>query len=357
MTSDSDPDRSVGATLNTLLRAIQKMPRHRGLSFRGIEPSEAPMRAGALIVSPVLVATSLDLRIATENFRTDRLMAIFGPDGRVLGQHSQHPDEREVVFLPSSVYKIVETSDVDGMSVTIVEQLDLDRPADAGPWTSLEKIRDLINAHVPRAHQRAEVDVSSPGKFIGGLFLSSPIGALKAELATVGIGSDSVMWDHEPWQRADGARVLTRLSDGRIRSSLHERGQESEVEVFESEESAAQSLREKLMVLAKPGRIAAHHARDDAITATDLDGLAAEMTAMGFGEFVDFFISARANGTMTSSELVCLSFGDDGYRIWYRDMGKDYEILRTHDGEHARRVFIDETQRLVDTRYPRRTSS
>jgi len=92
-------------------------------------------------------------------------------------------------------------------------------------------------------------------------------------------------------------------------------------------------------------------------THIDLDELAAGMGALGFGEFVDFFISQRADGTLTSSELVCLSFGDGGYRVWYRDMGKDYEILTTPDGEQARRVFIDETQRLVDDRYPTRERS
>jgi hypothetical protein len=78
--------------------------------------------------------------------------------------------------------------------------------------------------------------------------------ALKAELAAAGISADSVMWDDEPWQRADGAWVLSRLPDGRIRSSLRERGRESHVEVFDDEERAAQVLRKRLMVFAKDGR-------------------------------------------------------------------------------------------------------
>jgi hypothetical protein len=247
------------STVDTLLRALQKLPRHRGLSFRGMETSEPPLRTGELIVSPSLVATSLDPRIATENFRSNRLLAVFGPDGRVLGPHSQHPHEHEVVFLPSSVFKVVETSDVGGIPVTIIEQLDLESRG-TGPWAGLDKIRELIAAHVPRARQRSDVHVSSPGKFVGGLAAHQP--------------------EH-----------------------------------------------------------------------LDLDILAAEMRSMGYGEYVDFYIANRADGTLPSSELVCLSFRDGAYRVWYRDMGRDHELLTTDDPAEARRIFLDETQTLVDARY------
>jgi hypothetical protein len=79
------------------------------------------------------------------------------------------------------------------------------------------------------------------------------IDALRAELSAAGVGADSVMWDDEPWQKEDGAWVLSRMPDGRIRSSLRERGQESEVEFFDDEERAAQVLRKRLMVFAEDG--------------------------------------------------------------------------------------------------------
>lgn len=94
------------------------------------------------------------------------------------------------------------------------------------------------------------------------------IEALKTELAAAGLSADSVMWDHEPWQRADGAWVLSRLTDGRIRSSMRERGHESEVEFFDDEEHAAHVLRARLMPLATehdkpPTEIAGHEGRKD----------------------------------------------------------------------------------------------
>ncbi|AWB93605.1 hypothetical protein [Aeromicrobium chenweiae] len=88
--------------------------------------------------------------------------------------------------------------------------------------------------------------------------------------------------------------------------------------------------------------------------ALDLDALAARLRAKGYGEFVDFFISNRADGTLTSSELMCLSFRDGRYRVWYRDMGQDNELCLTEDPHEAERVFVHHTRRLVKARYPRR---
>jgi hypothetical protein len=86
----------------------------------------------------------------------------------------------------------------------------------------------------------------------------------------------------------------------------------------------------------------------------DLDDVAARMTAAGFGENVDFFIANRADGSLTSSELVCLSFRDVVYRVFYRDAGESRDFLRTSDPAEAERVFVQKTRRLCEARYRRR---
>jgi hypothetical protein len=86
----------------------------------------------------------------------------------------------------------------------------------------------------------------------------------------------------------------------------------------------------------------------------NLDDLAARITSERFGEYVDFFIANRADKTLTSSELVCLSFRDDVYSVLYRDAGESRDLLRTPDPAEAERVFVQETRRLVDARYPGR---
>jgi hypothetical protein len=169
MTDAPPPRESQEIEVARLLGALAKLPKYRGLSFRGLEPSAAPYRPGEVVVSPVIIATTMDLRIATENFAIDRVLAIFGTLGRSLEAHSQHPHEREILYLPSTVYKIGETMNVDGVEVVLVEQLDLDRnPADP-QWTTIEEIRALVDKHVPQARLRPEVAIPSPGKFTGTL--------------------------------------------------------------------------------------------------------------------------------------------------------------------------------------------
>jgi hypothetical protein len=80
----------------------------------------------------------------------------------------------------------------------------------------------------------------------------------------------------------------------------------------------------------------------------DLDALADEMSAMGLGERIDFYIGNRADSsTMHSSEHIGLSFRDGEYHLWYFDMGSRRSLLDTSDGTAARRQFLDETIKLA----------
>jgi hypothetical protein len=84
----------------------------------------------------------------------------------------------------------------------------------------------------------------------------------------------------------------------------------------------------------------------------DFDSLAREMTGMGFGEYVDFYIANRANGTLPSSEHIGLFLKNGVYEVWYRDMGTSRDLLVTTKPDEARRLFIEETRRLVAERRP-----
>ncbi|AWB93602.1 hypothetical protein [Aeromicrobium chenweiae] len=169
MTDAPPPRESPEAAAARLLGALAKLPKYRGLSFRGLDSAAAPYREGEVVVSPVIIATTMDLRLATQNFAIDRVLAIFGTLGRSLEAHSQHPQEREVVYLPSTVYKVGETMHVDGLEVVLVEQLDLDRDPTEARWTTIEQVRALVEKHVPQARSRPEVAIPSPGKFVGAL--------------------------------------------------------------------------------------------------------------------------------------------------------------------------------------------
>lgn len=151
-----------------LLAALRKLPGHAGMTFRG-RPAAAGfgVREGQVLVSTGLVATSRDPRVATENFTADELFAVVGTAGRALEQLSQHPDEREVVFLPATMFLVVKRARVEDLPVTIVEQLDPMRDPAAGPTASLEETAREVTLAVLGARGRDDVVVHSPGKFAG----------------------------------------------------------------------------------------------------------------------------------------------------------------------------------------------
>ena len=156
------------ATLRALISGLEKLPRYSGVSFRG-RAAGARFGVGApSVVSPGLTATSRDVRVATENLTTRELYAVVGTSGRGLWPVSQQPHEQEVVFLPYTLFSPVETLEVEGVRVTIVEQLEVDaaQRSNAGDWP-LERVRGVIQRAVRAALAHGPVEVTSPGKFLG----------------------------------------------------------------------------------------------------------------------------------------------------------------------------------------------
>lgn len=72
-----------------------------------------------------------------------------------------------------------------------------------------------------------------------------------------------------------------------------------------------------------------------------LDDLADYLRARGLGEQVDFYITGRFPDQVPSSEHIGLREHEDGFRVWYRDMGSKRVLVETDDFEAARTVFVD----------------
>lgn len=166
--------------LAALLSALDKLPPHRGLSYRGYAGRQGQTFQRA-IPSAVLVSTSRDPRVATDNFSTDGVYAVIGRRGRDLTSVSEQPDEQEVVFRPGSVFLPIERFDVDGLEVAVVEELDpdnepnaqpnaqpIDQPIDQPPFT-LDQLKDQMTEAIRDARGRPSVDDVTPGKFTGPL--------------------------------------------------------------------------------------------------------------------------------------------------------------------------------------------
>jgi hypothetical protein len=155
--------------LERMLRGLEQAPRYRGISFRG-RPQDAVFGPhSATLVTQLLTATSRDIQVATENFATSSVYAILGGAGRWVEAFSPRPQEREVVFLPATMFRPVDALYAGGVEIIVVEQLafdDADRPGDS--WTP-EHVRTVIPDHVRRSRRTDPIEVTSPGKFLGDL--------------------------------------------------------------------------------------------------------------------------------------------------------------------------------------------
>ena len=101
------------------------------ISFRGrTDPALPHLRHTA--VSQALVETTQHIGVATDNVTTVGLFAVIGTLGRALGEHSSRPAEKEVVFMPATMFLV------------------------------------LVVTHVDRARRGPDVSGFTPGKFQGG---------------------------------------------------------------------------------------------------------------------------------------------------------------------------------------------
>jgi len=163
--SDGDLDQVVA----DLIRGLEKMPHWPGISFRGATAGDSFLTHAGVLVSQGLTATSRDSRVATENFTTPGIYAFLGVHGRAIEQVSAHPEEREVVFLPGSLFSVATTVRYDTHVVTVVEELDLERDPDS-PKSVLDDVLRDVAAHLQRDRDASTLLIASPGKFAGDVF-------------------------------------------------------------------------------------------------------------------------------------------------------------------------------------------
>lgn len=139
--------------------AIAQLPATPGIAYRGM--SGAPPEA-SFTVSAVL-PTSVDPRIASENFTSKRIAAIVTVTGRFIGPLSRHPEEREVAILPATLLTPVGTVTVEGLANPVVL---LAEPGHApGLPPNLQELERVVREQVTHALASPPVPVSSPGRF------------------------------------------------------------------------------------------------------------------------------------------------------------------------------------------------
>lgn len=140
-----------------------------GLSFRGI-PEQAPTPyPGMAVVSSWLVPTSLDPLVATDNVDVQRLFAVVGDDGADVAAFSAYPEEREVVYLPGTLFVVGPTESMQGFEVSFVEQTDRERAPGRVAAFAIDQLRGRIDGLLASLTYRAPLALPHPGTFVGPL--------------------------------------------------------------------------------------------------------------------------------------------------------------------------------------------
>ncbi|WP_147463593.1 hypothetical protein [Cellulomonas triticagri] len=156
----------------TFLSAMDKLPRFDGLTFRGLPAgAEAPQ---SLSATTGVHASSRSPRLASENFTTPALLVLLNRTARSLAEFSAHPDEREVVVLPSTVWRPLIELSVPGLDarVLVLEELDLTQslPQPTEWGATLDELASRVVRVVQQDLGAAPVPVHIPGKFAGEWF-------------------------------------------------------------------------------------------------------------------------------------------------------------------------------------------
>lgn len=154
------------------LSAMDKLPRFDGISFRGLPAGAEPPQT--LSAATGVHASSRSPRVATEDFTSAGLMVLLNRTARSLSDFSAHPEEREVVVLPSTVWRPLIELSVPGYAgkVFVLEELDvsqsLPQPQEWG--ATLDELAGRVVRVVQQDLQGAPFAVNVPGKFAGEWF-------------------------------------------------------------------------------------------------------------------------------------------------------------------------------------------
>jgi hypothetical protein len=143
----------------SLVDALSALPATPSITYRGA--SRADMNA-AMTLQGVL-PTSVDPRVASENFTANQLVAMVTITGRNVGPLSRHPGDQEIALLPGTVLLPAGSMLVDGLASPVVLMAE---PGSApGLPENAAALRETVRSQIGSALGRPPVVVHAPGRF------------------------------------------------------------------------------------------------------------------------------------------------------------------------------------------------
>jgi hypothetical protein len=144
---------------SNLVDTLSRLPASPGITYRGMS---GPAPHTSVTVSAVM-PTSVDPRVASENFTAERLAAIVTVSGRLIAPFSRHPDEQEIAILPGTLLLSVGSVSVPGLANDVV--LLAETGTAPGLPRDAAELRHVVTQQVTDAFARSAITVHSPGRF------------------------------------------------------------------------------------------------------------------------------------------------------------------------------------------------
>lgn len=110
-----------------------------------------------------ILPTSMDPRVASENFTAEWLAAIVSITGRLVAPFARYREEQEIAMLPGTLLLMTGSVNVPGLPGSVVL---LAEPGDApGLPADLPALKQTVIEQISGALARPDVTINTPGRF------------------------------------------------------------------------------------------------------------------------------------------------------------------------------------------------
>ncbi|WP_445169204.1 SseB family protein [Mycolicibacterium sp. Dal123E01] len=142
-----------------LVTTLSKLPAEPAITYRGM----SGLRPNASFTLSGIMPTSMDPRVASENFTTEWLAAIVSITGRLVAPFARYPEEQEIAMLPGTMLMVAGSVEVPGLPGGVVLWAE---PGDApGLPADSAALKDAVVQRVTAALARPNVSINSPGRY------------------------------------------------------------------------------------------------------------------------------------------------------------------------------------------------
>ncbi|WP_234818097.1 SseB family protein [Mycolicibacterium sphagni] len=142
-----------------ILTTLSKLPATPAITFRGMTGA----KPNASFTLSGIMPTSMDPRVASENFTTEWLAAIVSITGRLVAPLARYPQEQEIAMLPGTMLLVAGSAEVPGFPGGVVIWAE---PGD-GPGLPADSaaLKETVVQQVTAALARPDIPINSPGRF------------------------------------------------------------------------------------------------------------------------------------------------------------------------------------------------